>query len=317
MQQGYLVASFYKFVHLNDYRMLQEPLLLCCQQRQVTGSILLAEEGVNGMISGQSASVKSVLGFLRSDTRLSDLEHCVSHSHEIPFKKMKVRLKNEIVPLRAGKLHPNRDTGEFVSPEDWNALITDPEITVVDTRNDYEAGIGTFQGAINPKTEYFHQFSDYLANNLNPEAHKKIAMFCTGGIRCEKASAYMLQKGFREVYQLKGGILNYLRKIPPEKSLWKGECFVFDGRVSVGQDLVEGSYQSCKSCGRPISAEDMASVYYEEGVTCPSCYGKKSGSNFSSFPDGGEIVVSGESIRLLILGFLLIDNPLWPSGSFP
>ena len=277
MNKDYLVASFYKFVRLNDYRMLREPLLLSCQQHQVTGSILLAEEGVNGMISGQSESVKSVLGYLRSDTRLSDLEHCESLSHEIPFKKMKVRLKNEIVPLRAGELRPDRETGIFVSPEDWNALISDPKITLVDTRNDYEAGIGAFQGAINPKTEYFNQFPDYVANNLDPETHKKVAMFCTGGIRCEKASAYMLQKGFREVFQLKGGILNYLRKIPPEKSLWEGECFVFDGRVSVVQDLVEGSYQSCKSCGRPVSPEERASPNYEEGVACPHCHEKISG----------------------------------------
>ncbi len=276
MHQGFLAASFYKFVPLDDYRDLREPLSLCCRQQEVKGSILLAAEGINGMISGQPESVKAVLEFLRSDPRLSDLEHCQSYSGEMPFRKMKVRLKNEIVPMRAGNLQPDRRTGKFVNPEDWNAVITDPNVIVIDTRNEYEVEIGTFQGAIDPQTAFFNQFPDYVSKNFDPEKHKKVAMFCTGGIRCEKASAYMLQKGFKEVFQLKGGILNYLQKIPPEKSLWKGECFIFDGRVSLGQDLVEGSYQSCKSCGRALSTKDTASVHYEKGVTCPHCYDKLS-----------------------------------------
>ncbi len=272
MSHSFLVASFYKFVPLSDYRKLQQSLSRCCRQQQVKGSILLAEEGVNGMISGRPESVEAVLGFLRLDPRLSDLEHCESHSQEMPFKKMKVRLKNEIVPLRAGNLNPDRYTGDFVNPEDWNTLITDSEITVVDTRNDYEVAIGTFEGTTNPHTEHFNQFPEYVAKNLNPSIHKKVAMFCTGGIRCEKASAYMLRQGFREVYQLKGGILNYLKKVPVEKSLWKGQCFVFDGRVSVGQNLVQGAYQSCKSCGRPVSEKERESSRYEEGVSCPRCH---------------------------------------------
>ena len=272
MNRDCLVASFYKFVPLPDFESLREPLLSVCRQNQLKGSILLAEEGVNGMIAGEPDSVNSVLDYLRSIQYLADLIHCRSLTDEMPFKRMKVRLKEEIVPFRVDKVNPHLKTGKFIEPEDWNAILRDPGIKVVDTRNDYEAGIGTFAGAENPHTGHFNQFPTYAAKNLDPAIHKKVAMFCTGGIRCEKASAYLLQNGFEEVLQLQGGILNYLQKIPSAKSLWRGQCFVFDGRVSVGQNLVAGSYQSCKSCGRPISTDERASSKYEEGVTCPHCH---------------------------------------------
>ncbi len=272
MSQDCLVASFYKFVPLSDFKSLREPLLLACWQNRLKGSILLAGEGVNGMIAGEPDSVNSVLDYLRSIQCLSDLTHCQSQTNAVPFKRMMVRLKEEIVPLRVDKVNPHLKTGKFIEPEDWNAILRDPEIKVVDARNDYEIGIGTFAGAENPHTGHFNQFPKYAVKNLNPAVHKKVAMFCTGGIRCEKASAYLLQNGFEEVLQLQGGILNYLQKIPSEKSLWQGECFVFDGRVSVGQNLTIGSHESCKSCGHPVSPDERASSNYEEGVTCPHCH---------------------------------------------
>jgi len=200
-----------------------------------------------------------------------DLEHKESVADAQPFDRMKVRLKSEIVTIGVPEADPNAQVGTYVDPKDWNAVLADPNVTVIDTRNDYEISIGSFQGAENPQTRSFRQFPEYVRTHLNPAQHKKVALFCTGGIRCEKASAFMLAQGFEEVYHLKGGILKYLEEIPPDESLWEGECFVFDQRVAVQHGLEAGTYDLCRACGHPLSAADKASLHYEDGISCPYC----------------------------------------------
>jgi UPF0176 protein len=265
------VASFYKFVRLDNYADKREPILTFCRSHGMRGTILLAEEGINGTIAGSTEAIHSVLAFLKSDPRLADLEHKASLTDKIPFERMKVKLKKEIVTLGKPEADPNQQVGIYVSPQEWNQIISDPEVVLIDTRNDYEVSIGTFHKAINPKTKSFREFPDYVQQHLDPAKHKKVAMFCTGGIRCEKASSYMKSQGFQEVYHLKGGILKYLEEVPAEESLWQGECFVFDERVSVKHALEPGSYEMCRSCGHPISEADKASSDYEEGISCPYC----------------------------------------------
>lgn len=267
-----IVATFYKFVNLPDFAQKQQSILSLCQAQAVKGTILLAAEGINGTIAASRDSIDTVLSFLRSDSRLADLEHKESYTDSPPFERMKVRLKQEIVTIGLPQVDPNQQVGTYVSPKDWNALICDPEVTVIDTRNDYEVSIGSFKGAQNPQTESFRQFPDYIRQNLDPTKHKKVAMFCTGGIRCEKASSFMLSQGFQEVYHLKGGILKYLEEVPEQESLWQGECFVFDERVAVAQGLALGSHEMCLSCGHPISNEDKVSSQYESGISCPYCF---------------------------------------------
>ncbi|MBC1238895.1 rhodanese-related sulfurtransferase [Nostoc sp. 2RC] len=267
-----VVATLYKFVKLPDFAQKREPLLSYCQGQGIKGTILLAEEGINGTIAGSRQAIDSVLWFLRSDPRLADLEHKESYTETPPFERMKVRLKQEIVTLGLPEIDPNEQVGTYVTPEEWNNLISDPEVTVIDTRNDYEVNIGTFQGAENPQTASFREFPDYVRQHLDPTKHKKVALFCTGGIRCEKASSFMLAQGFAEVYHLKGGILKYLEEIPAQASLWQGECFVFDERVAVSHGLESGSYELCLSCGRPISEEDKLSPKYEPGISCAHCF---------------------------------------------
>ncbi len=267
-----IVATFYKFVSLPDFSEKQQPLLTHCQEKGIKGTILLASEGLNGAIAGSRQDIDSVLAFLRSDPRLADLEPKESYTDSPPFERMKVRLKKEIVTLGLPEIDPNEQVGTYISPKDWNALICDREVVVVDTRNNYEVDIGTFKGACNPKTTSFRQFPDYVRNHLDPAKHKKVALFCTGGIRCEKATSFLLAQGFQEVYHLKGGILKYLEEVPDEESLWQGECFVFDGRIAVKHGLAEGSYQMCRSCGHPISEADKTSPKYQEGISCPYCF---------------------------------------------
>lgn len=267
-----IVAAFYKFVSLPDFAQIQNPLLSYCQEQGVKGTILLAREGINGAIAGSRQAIDSVLDFLRADPRLVDLEHKESFAETPPFERMKVRLKSEIVTLGLPEVDPSEQVGTYVNPQEWNDLISDPEVTVIDTRNDYEVNIGSFQGAQNPQTSSFRDFPDYVRGNLDPTKHKKVAMFCTGGIRCEKASSFMLAQGFAEVYHLKGGILKYLEEVPATESLWEGECFVFDERVAVSHGLEAGSYELCLSCGRPISQEDKASPKYEQGISCSYCF---------------------------------------------
>ncbi|PSB24760.1 rhodanese-related sulfurtransferase [Stenomitos frigidus] len=266
-----VVATLYKFVRLLDFAEQQQPLLSLCQQQGIKGTLLLAEEGINGTIAGSRAAIDAVLSFLRADPRFADLEHKESLAAVQPFARLKVRLKSEIVTIGVPDADPNVQVGTYVEANDWNALIADPDVTVIDTRNNYEVSIGSFQGAENPETRSFRQFPEYVRTHLDPAKQKKVALFCTGGIRCEKASAFMLAQGFENVYHLKGGILKYLEAVPTDESLWEGECFVFDQRVAVQHGLEPGTHDMCRSCGHPISDEDKASPDYEDGIACPYC----------------------------------------------
>lgn len=285
MSSEIVVAALYKFVSLKDFKEIQPPLLEKCQAAGVKGTLLLALEGLNGTIAGSRKSIDAVLAYLRSDDRLADLDWKESYCEENPFYRMKVRLKKEIVTLGVPTVDPNRVVGTYVNPQDWNNIISDPDTIVVDTRNDYECEIGTFKGAHDPQTETFREFPDYIKKNLDPKKHKKVAMFCTGGIRCEKASAYMLDEGFEEVYHLKGGILKYLEEVPQEESLWEGDCFVFDGRVGVTHGLEVGKYDQCYGCRHPITEEEKASEKYMLGVCCPKCFDKTTDHQKKRFAD--------------------------------
>ena len=267
---GIVVAALYKFVALPDYRALRAPLLAVCQQAGVRGTLLLAGEGINGTIAGSRAGIDAVVGHLRSDPRLADLAPRESLAPAIPFKRLRVRAKKELISIGVSGVDPTRP-GVYVEPEQWNALIADPDVRVIDTRNVYEIEIGTFRGAEDPGTEAFSDFPAYVSARLDPARDRKLAMFCTGGIRCEKATAYLLEQGFSEIYHLRGGILHYLETVPSEQSQWEGECFVFDERVSVRHGLAPGAYDACKGCGRPLAESDRQSDLFEEGVSCPRC----------------------------------------------
>jgi UPF0176 protein len=272
----FLTAAFYKFVELPDFRVLREPLLARCESLGVKGTILLAEEGINGTIAGPATAVHALLEYLRRDTRLADLEHKESSAAEMPFYRMKVRLKKEIVTLGVPGVNPARMAGTYVTPEEWNTLLDDPDVVLVDVRNDYEVELGTFKGALNPKTKSFRDFPAWVAEQQQLRAKPKVAMFCTGGIRCEKSTSFMRLAGFDKVYHLQGGILKYLETIPADRSRWEGECFVFDERVAIGQGLQPGRYELCRSCREPIGEADKASPHYVAGVSCPKCYDRLS-----------------------------------------
>jgi len=239
-----VVIAFYKFVSLPDYEEIRLPLRAFCKEHGVMGTVLLASEGINGMLAGTREAIDMAIAYLRSDHRFADLEWKESYYQEIPFEKMKVRLKREIVGLGIPQVDPLRKVGTYVPPEQWNELINDPDVILIDTRNNFEVELGTFKGAIDPKTKAFREFPKFVEHNLDPEKHKKVAMFCTGGIRCEKASSYMLDKGFQEVYHLQGGILKYLETVPKEESLFEGECFVFDDRVTLDHALKKGTKET-------------------------------------------------------------------------
>jgi len=274
----FLVAALYKFVHLPDFRSMREPLLTHCEAQGVKGTLLLAEEGINGTIAGSEAGVRAVLACLRGNPSLADLVHKESRAPRMPFYRMKVKLKREIVTMGIPNVQAQTHAGIYVKPEDWNALISDPEVLVVDTRNDYEYRIGTFEGAVNPETRSFTEFPGWIeaqrAKGGVLHDKRKVAMFCTGGIRCEKSTAYMRSLGYDEVYHLEGGILKYLETMPEEGSLWKGDCFVFDERVSVRHGLKTGDYEFCRACRLPLSAKDKASSHFIEGVSCAHCHDK-------------------------------------------
>ncbi|GAB3379084.1 rhodanese-related sulfurtransferase [Spongiibacter taiwanensis] len=281
----FVVAALYKFVSLPDYKDLREDLLQTCLDAGVKGTLLLAAEGINGTIAGSREGIDRVLTYLRQDPRLADLSHKESFDTAQPFYRMKVKLKKEIVTMGVAGIDPNEVVGQYVKPADWNALISDPDVLVIDTRNDYEVKIGSFKGAVNPDTQSFREFPEYVRSHYNPQQHKKVAMFCTGGIRCEKASSFMRQEGFAEVYHLEGGILKYLEEVPADDSLWQGECFVFDNRVSVGHGLNPGSYELCHGCREPIGEEEKRSPLYEEGVSCPACHDNLTDSQRQRFRD--------------------------------
>jgi UPF0176 protein len=273
----YLTAALYKFVDLPDHEALREPLLNCCETNEVKGTLLLASEGINGTIAGPEAGVRAVLAHLRADPRLASIQHKEAWADKPPFTRMKVRLKKEIVTLRVPGLDPNKTVGQYVKPQDWNALLADPDVLVIDTRNDYEVAIGTFKGAVNPDIKTFTQLPAWLDAQpaLQGAKKPKVAMFCTGGIRCEKSTALMKMRGFDEVYHLEGGILKYLEEVPPEQSTWEGECFVFDERVSVGHGLQPGPHELCRSCRWPLSEVDKTSPHYVRGVSCAHCHDQR------------------------------------------
>jgi len=276
MQHNYLTTAMYHFVHLPQFKTLREPLLQFCLLRQIKGTFLLANEGINGTVAGPEKSILELLNFLKNDPvfggNFKSLSHKESWSDKHPFYRMKVKLKKEIVTLGVPGVSPTKTVGKYVNPQDWNAIISDPEVVLIDTRNDYEYAIGTFKNAINPKTNTFREFPAYVKTHFDPKKHKKVAMFCTGGIRCEKASSYMMSKGFDEVYHLAGGILKYLEEVAPEESLWQGECFVFDQRVAVKHGLEVGNFDQCYACRSPLSQADMESEKYTPGISCPHCF---------------------------------------------
>ena len=273
----YCVAALYNFTRLSDYEQLKEPLQNLCDLYHIKGTILLAREGINGTVAGTDSAVANMLNFLRADPRLTGLEHKESRAETMPFYRMKVRLKKEIVTMGVEGVDPNDIVGTYVDPKDWNDLISDPDVILVDTRNDYEVEIGTFEGAINPDTETFRDFPKWVKDNEGElRTKKKVAMFCTGGIRCEKASSYMKQQGYDEVYHLKGGILKYLETVKEESSLWNGDCFVFDQRVAVGHGLAESDYDQCYACRYPITEDDKKHALYIKGVSCHRCHSKMS-----------------------------------------
>ena len=272
---SYKVMAIYKFADLPDCAELQPRLAKFCCGRGIKGTLILAPEGINGTVAGTGEAIDALEHYLLAGpdfrTRLSGAEIKFSNASAMPFLRMKVRLKPEIVTLRAPEANPAKAVGTYVEPEDWNGLIERNDVVLVDTRNDYEVGLGTFQRALDPATKSFTEFKDYVETHLDPARDKKVAMFCTGGIRCEKASSYLLSKGFEEVFHLKGGILKYLEKVPEDQSRFAGECFVFDERVSVGHGLVEGDATLCRACRHPLTAADRADPAYAEGVSCPHC----------------------------------------------
>lgn len=270
---NYVVAALYQFASLPDYQAWREPLLDLMFKHDVKGTLLLAEEGINGTVSGTRDAIDTLLAYIKSDARFANLEHKESFHQEHPFLRTKVKLKKEIVTMGVPGIDPNILVGHYVEAKDWNNLISQPDVLLVDTRNSYEYEVGTFANAVDPKTNAFRDFPAYVAENLNPEKHKKVAMFCTGGIRCEKATAFMLQQGFEEVYHLKGGILKYFEDVPAEESLWQGECYVFDERISVDHQLNPGAYKVCAVCDMPVSVEEQLSEDYKPGVSCPKCVG--------------------------------------------
>lgn len=265
------VAALYHFTRFDDPSALRGPLLDTCLAQGVKGSLLLAREGINGTIAGSDAGIAAVLAHIRGLPGCADLDWKESPAERMPFGKMKVKLKREIVTMGQPDVDPKARVGHYVSPADWNALISSPDVVVIDTRNDYEVAIGTFAGAVDPGTRSFSQFPEWWAAHRDRFHNKRIAMFCTGGIRCEKSTNFLLNQGIKEVFHLKGGILKYLEDVPQDQSLWQGECFVFDQRVSVGHGLVPGNLSSCGACRRPVTPEGRADPAYEEGVCCPAC----------------------------------------------
>lgn len=270
-----VVCALYKFVALEDFETIRQPLLDVMLDNDVKGTLLLAQEGINGTIAGTRGAIDAVLSWIKNDPRLAELDTKESYDESMPFYRTKVKLKKEIVTMGVEGVDPKEVVGTYVKPQDWNDLISDPEVLLVDTRNDYEVGIGSFKGAVNPKTETFRDFPEYVKQHLDPEKHKKVAMFCTGGIRCEKSTAYLKEQGFDNVFHLEGGILKYLEKVDANDSLWEGECFVFDNRVAVDHGLRKGQYDQCHACRMPITQEEMQHDKYEKGVSCPHCFDKQ------------------------------------------
>lgn len=276
------IAALYRFVRLDNFEELRRPLLRVMLDNQIRGTLLLAAEGINGTVAGKAKAIDCLLDYLGQDDRLRGFDCKFSSEDTLPFYRTRVKLKREIVTMGIDNIDPAMG-GRYVTPAHWNELINDPEVTLIDTRNDYESAIGSFANAVHPKTKSFRDFPAYVKQNLDPQKHRKVAMFCTGGIRCEKSTAYLRQQGFDEVYHLQGGILNYLEQVPAAESMWRGECFVFDNRVSVNHALQKGKYDQCHACRLPITDADKASPEYQAGVSCPACYDSKSSSERGRF----------------------------------
>ena len=282
-QADIVVCALYHFVRIEDCEALRQDLLDLLLAQHIRGTLLVAHEGINGTVAGSREAIDQLLEHLNSDDRFKGLEYKESLTDEMPFLRSRVKLKKEIVTMGVPDIDPQEIVGTYVDPSEWNELISDPDVTVIDTRNEYEVNIGTFDGAINPHTETFREFPAYVEETLNPEKHKKVAMFCTGGIRCEKSTAYLKSQGFEEVYHLKGGILKYLEEVPEEESMWQGECFVFDERVTVNHKLEPGQYDQCHACRMPINETDMQSNAYVKGISCPHCIDKKTDEDRQRF----------------------------------
>ena len=266
-----IVAALYHFTKFSDYKKLQDPLRKICNSEGIKGSLLIAYEGINGTISGSRSGIDAVLKHIRSMPGCSNLEHKESFASEIPFKRMKVKLKKEIVTMGQPHIDPTLNVGNYIEPSDWNNLISQDDIIVIDTRNDYEVAIGSFDGAIDPETKSFGEFPEWWEENRSKYQDKRVAMFCTGGIRCEKSTNFLLNEGVKDVYHLKGGILKYLEEVPEKNSKWNGECFVFDSRVSVKHGLEEGIYNLCYACRMPLAPDDFKKEEFEKGVSCHLC----------------------------------------------
>ena len=306
MQHTYLTTAMYRFVSLAHFEILREPLFQFCVSRDIKGTLLLANEGINGTVAGSEKSILELLDFLKNDPlfegNFKNLCHKESWSDKHPFYRTKVKFKKEIVTLGVAGVSPTKMVGKYVKPQDWNSIISDPEVVLIDTRNDYEYAIGTFKNAINPKTNTFRDFPDYIKSHLDPKKHKKVAMFCTGGIRCEKASSYMMSEGFDEVYHLEGGILKYLEEVPLEESLWQGECFVFDQRVAIKHSLEVGEHDQCYACRHPLSQEDIKSEYYIPGISCPHCFNTHTAEKLKSLTERQKQVILAKNSGLNHIG---------------
>lgn len=271
-----VVCAMYKFVTLENYKELKEPLQEFMLKENIKGTILLAKEGINGTVSSSRQGIDSLLNYLNQDERIKGIVYKESYTTKSPFRRTKVKLKKEIVTMGINGIDPKHIVGTYVKPENWNNLIQRDDVILIDTRNEYEYEVGTFKGAINPHTKTFRELPNFIKQNLDPKQHKKIAMFCTGGIRCEKSTAYLKELGFNEVYHLEGGILKYLEEVPEQNSTWQGECFVFDGRVTVNHNLEKGLYDICHACRSPITEQDKQHPEYEQGVSCHHCFNEHS-----------------------------------------
>lgn len=282
-----MVAAFYQFVPLDDIESLQQDIRRICEDSSILGTILLASEGINGTIAGPADELDMLFAFLNQKLEMAGLDKKVSYCDRNPFYRMKVRLKKEIVTLGVEGIDPRKLVGEYIAPEHWNELISQPDVRLIDTRNDYEVGLGTFSGAENPETQSFRDFPAWVEANLDIEKDKKVAMFCTGGIRCEKSTALLKEMGYKNVYHLEGGILNYLQSVPVDESMWQGDCFVFDNRVTVDHDLAEGRYELCSACRMPLSEEDRQSPKFEKNVSCPRCFDRLTPERRASLEERG------------------------------
>jgi UPF0176 protein len=286
-QQPISVAALYRFTRFADCASMRGPLDSECRKHGIRGTLLLAPEGINGTIAGPPEAVDAILSYIRALPGCADLDVKMSAAAEMPFHRMKVRIKREIVTMGEPGIDPRASAGTYVDAQDWNALISDPDTIVIDTRNGYEVAVGTFAGAINPQTNSFSDFPSWFRSVrdslLGREKPPKVAMFCTGGIRCEKSTAFLRQEGVEDVFHLKGGILKYLETVPQQSSLWQGECFVFDQRVTIGHGLAQGSHELCHACRRPLSSQDLASPLYEKGVSCASCHDERSEEQRASY----------------------------------